>query len=377
MRDEPATPTCIRKVVSWKQVTLCLAGIVSSVLWYGPALQSSTYLGVNDFLSFYTGGVLAGTGKLYNTSEFLATQEKTVGYSNSNLTYVRLPWQAVMLWPLGRLPYRFAYLIWQIGQVVAIVFAIRLWPSPDLGTRVAACLCSLPLFTAFALGQDIPLVLLATTATFVLWDSGRMFAAGLCLSLCSAKIHLLWPFAAVLLLRSERRFRYGSIMGGAGLALLCFCGGGRRWIPDFLHGVRLNEARANLEFMPNLHRFLAGTPWLEAMVTIAVLLAIGFAARASDWKLGAAAALAGGLLVGRHSFVADCSLLLPAVAILAERLPAKRAWLVLILSPVVYWPSSLGYPLPTVLAICGVLSLAVCSAVPGQLVAVEGRNGLN
>jgi hypothetical protein len=198
-----------------------------------------------------------------------------------------------------------------------------------------------------------------------------MFAAGLCLSLCAAKIHLLWPFAAVLLLRSERRFRYGSIVGGAGLALLCFCGDGRQWIPDFLHSVRLGEASANLEIMPNLHRLLGGTPWLEVMATIAVLLAIGFAARDSDWKLGAAAALPGGLLIGRHSFVADCSLLLPAVAILSERLPARRAWWVLILSPVVYWPSSLGYPLPTVLAICGVLSLAVFSTVPGQRVAVE------
>ena len=116
--------------------------------------------------------------------------------------------------------------------------------------------------------------------------------------------------------------------------------------------------------MPNLHRFLAGIPWLEALVTIAVILAIGFVARTSDWKLGAVAALAGGLLVGRHSYVADCSLLLPAAAILSERLPAKRAWLVLILSPIVYWPAFLGYPLPTVLAICGVLGLAVLSAGP-------------
>ena len=222
-----------QKVGSWKLVTICLAGIAASVLWYGPALYSSTFRGVNDFASFYTGGVLAGTGKLYNASEFTATEEKTMGYWSPSLTYVRLPWQAAMLWSLGRLPYRFAYLIWQIGQVIAIVFAIRLWPSPDLRTRVAACLCSFPLFTAFALGQDIPLVLLATTAIFVLWDSGRMFAAGLCLSLCAAKIHLLWPFAAVLLLRSERRFRYGSIIGGPGWSCFAFAEVGGDGYPIF------------------------------------------------------------------------------------------------------------------------------------------------
>ena len=123
--------------------------------------------GANDFLSFYAGARLVGTPDLYNGEvhghravvvqvqrpdvEGAARQVHPAGSAGNNahrgseqlsdsgppgrksrtgqarkgipsdtLPFTRPPYYAVMLWPLGRLPYFPAYVIWQVLNVAAL-----------------------------------------------------------------------------------------------------------------------------------------------------------------------------------------------------------------------------------------------------------------
>lgn len=91
---------------------LCLLGILVSVTAYGPALQLTAW-GINDFRAFYPGARLAGSPDLYNPARVRAVQLEAVGRMDRDIAYNRLPCFALLLWPLGRLPYMAAYWFWE------------------------------------------------------------------------------------------------------------------------------------------------------------------------------------------------------------------------------------------------------------------------
>ena len=76
--------------------------------------------GANDFLSFYAGARLVGTPDLYNGAAVRRFQTREIGIPSDTLPFTLPPYYAVMLWPLGRLPYFPAYVIWQVLNVAAL-----------------------------------------------------------------------------------------------------------------------------------------------------------------------------------------------------------------------------------------------------------------
>lgn len=336
---------------SFRLALACVAGVLFQAVWYGPALASSTARGVNDFLNFYTAGRLAFSGQLYDPATFIAAEAAATGYSTANLIFVRLPWQAALYWPLARLPYFPAYLVWQALCLAALAAAFWLWPYGSKQLKLLAAAWSFPLFTSLAVGQDVPFVLLAVSGA-VRFREKRPVLAGICLALCVAKVHLLWLFALVWLGWESRERITGFLGCGVVLSALCFAAGTLHWIPQFLGALHFCEGHEDLTVMPNLHRMLVASPLLEGLAALACFAAVIVAARGNR-MLGAAAAIAAGLLTGRHDFIADCALLLPAASLFAERFPEGRKLLVIFLVPLVYVPTFLGSPAVTTLFIVG------------------------
>jgi hypothetical protein len=74
--------------------------------------------------------------------------------------------------------------------------------------------------------------------------------------------------------------------------------------------------------MPNFHALVAGLPGaaaLEIAGIAVVAAAVWVASRGARPEWGLAAALAGGVLVAPHAYLADGALVLPAVLLLAPR----------------------------------------------------------
>ena len=101
-------------------VALSILGLLAGALVHGPALRL-TLAGSTDFMSFYAGGRLLGTPDLYSRSRAWQIQSTTAG-SSSNRPFIRLPFYAVLLWPLSRLPYLPAMYLWQLLSVAAALF---------------------------------------------------------------------------------------------------------------------------------------------------------------------------------------------------------------------------------------------------------------
>ncbi|MBK5291351.1 MAG: DUF2029 domain-containing protein [Acidobacteriia bacterium] len=136
-----------------------------AILW---PLRNLVITGANDFLSFYAGARLAGTSDLYNPAQAQRVQFESADTSSQTLPFIRLPYFAAFLWPLGKLPYLAAYACWQILNGIAFLLFLRLWPlQPVWAARFLACSC-LGIGWSFANAQDHTFLLLWIAASLYL-----------------------------------------------------------------------------------------------------------------------------------------------------------------------------------------------------------------
>jgi hypothetical protein len=278
--------------------------------------------GHNDFIQFYTGAGLAGTPGLYDAARVREFQERLLGSTTDSWRYTRLPCYAALLWPLGRLPFHTAYLVWQALALAALVGFVLWWKPTSRSTTLLYTSLSLPVAVTLLNGQDLTFLLLALALSVGWRRQGQPFVAGLALALCAAKFHLL--VLLPLLLVTPRHWRWGAgvAAGGAALLGLSFAVAGPAWPAAYYHVLTDPKIHPGLTQMPNLHGLLGRWGWPAAIewgLVAAVAAVVAFIAWRSSFEYALAAALAGGLLVSYHSYLADCTLLLPAgLIVLAE-----------------------------------------------------------
>jgi len=132
----------------------CAVGVLLNI-WLSCTLflPDAEWKGHNDFLGFYAGARLVGSGKLYDRNAVREVHLQAVGQSGE-IEYGRLPCYAWFLKPLGSLPYQTAYVLWAALLAAAFVGFIVLWPGVDATTRWLICCCSLPPFVSLFNGQD-------------------------------------------------------------------------------------------------------------------------------------------------------------------------------------------------------------------------------
>ncbi len=341
-------------------VLAAVCGLVMSLFFWSTGVEKIV-TGKNDFAMLYAGAKLVGGADLYHAPTVMRVKAEAAREYDPSRQYTRLPYLAAILWPLGRLPYAWAYWVFQAASLAALIAFLRLWPGDRRFAFLAIC-CSAPVAAVFIEGQDV-LFLLVWIAVALRWRDARPFAAGLVLALCAAKFHLFIHVPLVVAAQRRWRMGAGAMAGAAALAAVSFAVGGPAWPARFLATISSPSIAATEATMPNLHGLLVGLPsrgFWEPLLAAACGGLVWFVARRSGFDLAFAAALIAGLLTSVHSYANDCALLIPAALIMLRTdAPPMRAAAAVILLPLWYCLPPMGPPASRVLPAAMLVLLAV------------------
>jgi hypothetical protein len=348
-------------------VVLCLAGIVFNALMIGPDTLKSAGRGLNDFRQLYTVALLAGNAGMYEPERGLRAQAEFVGEANASprLPVNRLPFYGLFLKPLTLLPYTTALRFWFAFQFACVCGFVASLPAAYRLQAAVVCCWSYPLSFALAIGQDLPLMLLAAGLSARLYRSGRFVWAGLALSVCIIKFHLLLLLPVFILARKERRLAAGFLTGCGIAFILSVAAAGWTFPVAYWSALRGPNANLSQGTMPNLNGLrstLDVSPWTEFAGAAVVVLAAWFIARRSGAIHAVAGTTAGSLLVSHHAYLQDCSILIPGILglLVVGCSGFTRLLAFILLVPVVYIASGQGLLclVPTVLMLLLLLALA-------------------
>lgn len=283
---------------------------------------------VSDFPAFYAGAQLLGTPDLYRAEAAIAVQQRAVGCASVSSAFIRPPFFAMLVWPFAQLPFTPAFFAWGAVSLAALVAFVWIWDAPK---PFAACCCSwlLPVAGNFAAGQDVAFLLLWLAIAARLVRTGRPFTAGAVLSLCSAKFHLFLLLPLLIAGRRMWRLAAGLAAGGGLLFAVSALLAGPRWITAYNELLQDPRIEPHPWDMVNLRAAVHGFPgagYWEAALAVSAAVACWVIVRRSPFPLALAAVVTAGLLVSRHSYAPDASLLLlPALTVpfLRESAAAK------------------------------------------------------
>jgi len=280
--------------------------------------------GENDFLQLYAGARHVFTPLLYDIEASKQVHYEVTGGGKyyPSIYYTRLPFYALFLHPLSRLPYRTAYYVFEAVSVTVIAVFLVLWIRIYPELILFACL-SVPLLVNVLNGQDAGLVLSITGFAMLLSRAGRDFAAGAVLSLAAIKFHLLMMVPVALILHRRWDFLRGGLAGGAVLLALSTAAGGWDWPRRFLAVVANPELHPGPDHMitfRNLAWFLSGAENRPLELALSAGLAAAFvycAWRIRDFQVVFGLSLVTGLAVCHHAYSQDLLMLLLVVALFA------------------------------------------------------------
>ncbi|MCI0558875.1 MAG: DUF2029 domain-containing protein [Nitrososphaera sp.] len=325
---------------------LCKSLLVVIFLWLAGIMfyASRDRWGKGDFAAFYAGAQIAGTAQmdqLYQVEPGYRLQQELWGPGNyqPDVTYIRLPFYALLLKPLTLFEYNTAHWIWFTLRLAAVAGFIFLWPGKrsDSALLVAVTVAiPMGLFS----GQD-SVLLLPLLALFYRWLETRPLLAGLVLSLCAIKPHLFILVAVLVIVQRRWEALRGALAGGACLVPLSFLAGGRTWLWAFLDAATAGRTNPVVDRMYNLHGLLQGNP-LEplAYALIALVAAVAFSRLPASRSL--ALALIGGMLISHHAYYPDVVILIPAVLLLQAEGWTVKALALAALSPLALFAPIVG-----------------------------------
>jgi Glycosyltransferase family 87 len=303
--------------------------------------------GRNDFFALYPGGRLAFDPNLYDKAAEDSVQAEAAHWFTESVTFTRLPFYAVMLWPLGRLSYLQAYSIFLLLSFSSLIAFIVIWRPPSTALTLEASCLFLPGLVAIVNGQDVLFLLLVVCLAVRLEAAGKRVAAGALLALGAIKIHLFLLVPLLILAGGFWSVGFGYALGGLSLIAISFAAQGRNWPANFYHVVTQAAVSPSIEFMPNLHNLCLHLPFpavWQGILTAAVIAASWLAVRRSSFVRGMGIILCAGLLIGHHAYLPDCSLLRP-VFLGARSLsawPLLRTISDIFLKPFLYLPIPAG-----------------------------------
>lgn len=195
-----------------------------------------------DFSVIYIGSrmVYLGLGsKLYDLGE-QQKLKKALLPNAEPLIFEHPPFEALLLSPLGALPYKTAYLIWGLVNIaiwLSLPYLLRPYapvPRDDLG-YFFLWLLFLPLGAALFAGQSSFVVLLLYAITFIQLRCGRDFRAGAVFGLALFKFQFAIPFALILFLQRKWRFMKGFVATAIGLGVLSLVTVGWHGMLSYIH----------------------------------------------------------------------------------------------------------------------------------------------
>jgi hypothetical protein len=311
--------------------------------------------GYSDFRIFYTAAriIRAGQGsQLYDEATQLQVQNAFAPRAmlrQGLLPYNHPPFEALLFVPFTFLPYWAAFLAWDLVNL-GILFVLPRLLRPHVAclrqlttlTCVLASLAFLPIFVAFIQGQDILVLLLLFTLTFVALRNNSDFTAGCWLGLGLFRFHQLLPIVFALLWQRRARAIYGFLSVGLAVAMLSVAAVGWRAALDYPSAVLGMERnmfqRGTIEplSMPNLHGLFADMSLpTNSRLTAGIMFVVSaglvlFAAarweriRATAFPLGFSLCLLATIVTAYHGFGHDLSLLILAIVLVVDFVQARR-----------------------------------------------------
>jgi hypothetical protein len=337
---------------------LALLAAISHPYW------SRVALGHTDFLSFYAGGRLAFTPGLYDPQQAMAEQARAAHVMGEGTYFIRMPWFAAAMWPLARLPYVPAQLIWQALLIVGLATFAALWQRPSFAIRAVILCFSMPAMIGILMGQDVPLLLACMAVSLALVRRGKPVIAGLALSLTFAKFHLFLPLFPIVLLTRRWRFSAGLFGGISILTSFSFLVSGPDWPRRFIEALGDPAITPRIS-TPSFYYWIHGTPAARNLAIAAIgvaltILYLRIARRDVEFLIAAAPAVMLPLLP--HVGAYDCLLLTPLamVALDAGSREAKIAG-ALLLIPVTYFVAWSGSWWAMLVPILDVALLGLCA----------------
>ena len=299
-------------------VTLAIV-LVASAFWVAVGSLVVPHALHTDFLSFYTGGLLARQGALHRLYDpgVQAAIERSVFPKAVLMPFIRPPFYALLLAPLTLLPLVPAFWVWLTAQFAALL-GCWWWFARRFGydALVFAALYY-PTSVGLANGQDPVWMLAIFLAAYALAERQRDLTAGAVLGLAVIKFHLLFLIPVTLAITRRRRILAGFcgtaalctvlslLLGGPGIAAQYYNLLTRRDIQTLdPMPVRMINVRA-LALNIGVDSF-----WITALLTVAVIGLLAVAAWRSPLWRWFSAGCAATLLVAPHIYNYDAGILL-------------------------------------------------------------------
>lgn len=368
--------------------------------------------GYSDFVSFYTAGTILERGsrtRLYDIQLQSAIQREiapNVEIRQLALPFVRPAFEAWLFWPLARLSYRSAFVLWNLLNCGCLILAV-LWlrnavtPLQRISrfVTVVSSLAFFPVFLTLLQGQDSILILLVYVLAYKAFRRNRDLAGGMTLGLGICKFPLVIPFLVPFVVRGRLRVVSGFAISSLLLAAASIATVGvaaSEYYPRYIlnidtiaQGVNRPRDMTNLRgllavLLPGFQSTKAGL----ALLLLGSILLIGlvvYKCRISSANSSSTFALAFSLdvvitvLVSYHCHAFDLCLLLLPIAILLGHvlsdLPAAaavRKFLVWTLCICLFSP--LYILLAFTLGSPGLLALLVAGLGAGTWVALANLN---
>jgi hypothetical protein len=314
--------------------------------------------GQNDFISYYAGAKLSGTGQLRSVEAQRTISEHEAHIWIPGVLFIRPDYYAILLRPLAWFPYLTAYWLFQAVSLAALLAFLWLFRrEPNLWMFA---LCSIPLAALFANGQDVTLLMLAFAGAVLLDRRGMPFAAGLLLSLCTVKFHLFLFVPLALIAHRRWRMIAGACAGTAACVVAATLVEGRVWISRYAEFLKRPELHP-LPFPLNFHAVALMFGWGDAgewVLTAAVAgCLLWFAWRRVDFGTLISLCLLGGMLVAKHLGLHDYALVLVFCALSEGLVKQGFCWLT---TPPVY----ICMLLPDPWSAMGIVFVSVMFALP-------------
>jgi hypothetical protein len=269
-----------------------------------------------DLAQFYFAGQLVAAGHsadIYNPQAYLPLEQElaATGTPVSPYHYYNRPAFGALPWALlAHLPYGAVEKLAVFGNILGILILVWKLPVwfPALRSFRPWLLCYPPFLWSVQLGQETILITGALAYSIVLMKRGDERLAGLLLSLCLIKPHLIWLVPVALFFCGKRATAYWFLGGGFVLAGISFSMVGWAGVAQWRELLGAATTDYSPETMATLRAIGLQT---SAIVAILPAIAVGVSliracqSRAIDRALPMA--IVASVLLSPHVYVQDAS----------------------------------------------------------------------
>lgn len=300
-------------------VTLAIV-ILASAFWVAIGSLIVPHALHTDFLSFYTGGLLARQGafhSLYDPQVQAATEKGIFPGSGVLMPFIRPPFYALLLAPLTWMPLVPAFWVWLTAQLAALL-GCWWWFAKRFGyDALVFAAFYYPTSVGLSNGQDPVWMLVIFLGAYALAERKRDLAGGAVLGLAVIKFHLLFLVPVALAVNRRWRMLAGFCGAGALCAAASLLLGGPGIAVQYYELLRRHDIKT-LDPTPvrmiNVRSLALNAgfdaPWITVLLAGAVVVLLVVASRRAPlWRWFSAASIAT-LLVAPHIYNYDAGILL-------------------------------------------------------------------